>query len=105
MSSATPPASKKAKTTKKVVPLAADADVVLKKIRELRKQTAKTIEAELSNTASSADYGNLKKEDLLEVDNLASPAVMTRIENIALRIAKQGESHVAPCVLPSPPPF
>ena len=89
--SATPPARKKAKTTKKVVALAADADIVLKKVRELRKQTAKNIEAELSKTASAADYGSLKKEDLLEVDNLASPDVMARIEDIALRIAKQGE--------------
>ena len=86
-SSTAPPPAKKAKKAKTA--LAADADTVLKKVRELRVETAKAIDASASSSsASSADYGGLQKKDLLEVENLNAPSVMEKIELIAMRIAK-----------------
>lgn len=89
MSSTAPPAKKQKTKAKTNVSLAADADTVLKKVRELRKQTERAINA-ASVSLSPADYGpSLQKKDLLEVENLNADSVREKIELIALKIAKE----------------
>ena len=80
---------KKARGSKKpAVALAADADTVLKKVRELRKETAIKVEADVMR-GNNDDYGSLDKSEVLKVEDMVESDVMRKVESIALDIARQ----------------
>lgn len=79
----TPEQATVGRSKRKVVPVASDADKVLRKCRQLRE----VIRNEALDSTEMYPAGIPK--DIIEVTDLASPQVLEAIESVALTIARQ----------------
>lgn len=89
--SATPTTSRPSK--RKAVPLASDADQVLRKCRQLRDAMRTEPVDEYDDDASSEQQQQQQPfgvpHDIIEVADLSSPQVLEAMESVALKIAQQ----------------
>ena len=87
--SSTPTTSRPSK--RKAVPLASDADQVLRKCRQLRDamRTEPVDDDDDDDDASSAEQPFGIPHDIIEVADLSSPQVLEAMESVALKVAQQ----------------
>lgn len=75
---------------RKAVPLASDADQVLRKCRQLRDaMRIEPVDDGDDDDASSAEQPFGIPHDIIEVADLSSPQVLEAMESVALKIAQQ----------------